>query len=288
MVESKVIAVLCALLIAIGLGVGLGVGLGSANNKNSCPSSSSSSLAVVPDLHAYQWIDLTHEFNNDTVFWPTSPTTFQLDVLAYGETERGYFYASNAICLPEHGGTHLDAPIHFSRDQWTTEEIPLEKLNGPGFVIDVTDKAALDPDYRLSLEDIADFESKHGQTIPANSVVLLRTGWGLKYPNRLEYLGDDTENDASNLHFPSFGEDAANYLVERGVSLIGVDTASIDYGPSTDFIVHQIVNGNNIPGLENVANLEKLPPTGSWIVALPMKIGSGSGGPARIVALVPS
>ena len=184
--------------------------------------------------------------------------------------------------------THLDAPIHFSAGQWTTDDIPLERLNGPGFVIDVTEQTSIDSDYRLTLEDVMNFESEYGNIIEG-SIVMLRTGWGAKYSDRLAYLGDDTPGDASNLHFPSYGEESARFLVEtRRVSILGIDTASIDYGPSTDFIVHQIANGNNVGGLENVANLDRLPPIGSWIIALPMKIEEGSGGPARIVALVPN
>ena len=121
------------------------------------------------------------------------------------------------------------------------------------------------------------------------AAVLARTGWDRYWPNALRYLGDDTPGDASHLHFPSFGEEAARFLIEeRAVGLFGIDTASIDYGPSTDFKVHRIANGAGLVGLENMTNLDKLPPKGAWIIALPMKIAGGSGGPVRIVALLPS
>ncbi len=239
------------------------------------------------DLAAAEIIDLSHAYDADTLYWPTSPSRFELQVLAHGMTEGGYFYSANAISTPEHGGTHLDAPIHFAEQGWTTAEIPLERLIGPAVVIDISERAAADPDTRLDGEDLFDWEADHG-LVPEGAIVLLRTGWSRRWPDPLAYLGDDTPGDASNLHFPAYGEEAARTLVEeRKVAALGVDTASIDHGPSTDFIVHQIANGANVIGLENLTQLELVPDTGAWVVALPMKIAGGSGGPARVVALLP-
>jgi len=239
------------------------------------------------DLKGARVVDLTYAFDEKTIYWPTSPTSFQLNRLAFGKTEGGYFYASNSFCAPEHGGTHLDAPIHFGEGKRTADQIPVEQLIGPAVVIDVSAKAAADADYRLTPDDVRAWETKHG-SIPQGAIVLLRTGWGKRWPDRKRYLGDDKPGDASNLHFPSYGAESARYLVEqRKVGALGVDTASIDHGPSKDFIVHQTALGANVPGLENVANLEELPETGAWIIALPMKIAGGSGGPLRIVGLVP-
>lgn len=232
-------------------------------------------------------IDLTHPFDADTLYLPTSPSTFELERLAYGPTEAGFFYAANALSTPEHGGTHLDAPIHFAEGRWTAEAIPVERLMGPGVVIDVAAQAAGDADYRLTRADVEAWEAENG-AIPEGAIVFLRIGWGRYWPDRKTYLGDDTPGDASNLHFPSYGREAAELLVgERRVGALGVDTASIDHGPSTDFIVHQTANGANVPGLENVAGLDRLPATGAWIIALPMKNAGSSGGPVRIVALLP-
>ena len=238
-------------------------------------------------LDTARLVDLSYAYDENTIYWPTSPTNFSHEELAYGPTPGGYFYSSYSICTPEHGGTHLDAPIHFAEGRHTADEIPLDTLIGPAVVIDVAMQAAEDPDYRLTAADVEAWEGEHG-TIQEGTIVLLRTGWGQYWPDRKAYLGDDTPGDASNLHFPSYGEDSARLLVgERKVAVIGVDTASIDHGPSTDFIVHQVANGANVPGLENVANLDQVPATGAWIIALPMKIARGSGGPVRIVALLP-
>jgi kynurenine formamidase len=248
---------------------------------------SAAAQAQPVDLKGFRVVDLTYPFDEKTIYWPTSPTSFQLERLSYGKTEGGWFYASNSFCTPEHGGTHLDAPIHFGEGKRTADQIPVEQLIAPAVVLDVSAKAAADSDYRLTLEDVLAWEKEHGK-IPQGAIVLLRTGWGARWPDRKRYLGDDKPGDASNLHFPSYGAEAARTLVEqRKVGALGVDTASIDHGPSKDFIVHQIANGAHVPGLENIANLGEVPAAGAWVIALPMKIAGGSGGPVRVVALVP-
>jgi kynurenine formamidase len=244
-------------------------------------------LAQPVDLSVYELVDLTHAYNADTIYWPTSPTRFELNELSRGETEGGWFYSAFSFSMPEHGGTHLDAPYHFSETGNTIDQVPLTQLLGAAFVIDVSAKAASDRDYRLSLADVMAFEAQHGR-IGDGAIVLLRTGWSGFWPDVLAYLGDDTPRDASNLSFPSFGEDAVAFLInERSVSAIGVDTASIDYGRSEDFPVHRIAGAANVPGLENLTGLDALPPTGASVIALPIKIAGSSGGPVRVVALLP-
>jgi kynurenine formamidase len=239
------------------------------------------------DLSRYRLVDLTHAFGANTLYWPTSPGRFRLDRLAYGQTPGGYFYAAYAFSTPEHGGTHLDAPIHFAANGATADRVRLEQLVAPAVVIDVSAKAAADPVYRLTPDDVQAFERRNGR-IARGTIVLLRTGWSTRWPNRLAYFGDATPGDASKLRFPSYGSDAADLLVRgRGVAALGVDVASIDYGPSTDFRVHRIAAAANVPGLENLTRLDELPPTGALIIALPMKIEGGSGGPLRAIALVP-
>jgi kynurenine formamidase len=240
------------------------------------------------DLESARPIDLTHAFDERTLYWPTSPSSFALTRLTAGTTPGGWFYAANSFCAPEHGGTHLDAPFHFASSGATTDRVPLSRLVAPAVVLEIARQAAADPDYRLTREDVATWEKQHG-TIPKGSIALLRTGWSARWPDRKRYFGDDTPNDASRLHFPSFGEQAARVLIlDRHVAAIGVDTASIDYGHSSDFPVHRVAGSADVPAFENLANLEHVPATGAWVVALPMKIAGGSGGPLRIVALVPS
>lgn len=240
------------------------------------------------DLSPFEIVDLSHAYDSQTLYWPTSEERFHLREESYGETDGGYFYSSNSFSSPEHGGTHIDAPIHFAEGGRTLDEVPVSQLIAAAVVIDLVSSAKEDSDYRLTVADIQNWEREHGR-IPRGAAVLAYTGWDRYWPDPLRYLGDDTPGDASHLHFPSFGEDSARFLIEeRAVGLLGIDTASIDYGPSTDFRVHRMANGAGLVGLENMTNLDKLPPKGAWIIALPMKIAGGSGGPVRIVALLPS
>ncbi len=251
------------------------------------PSAESAAASGGIDLAGVEFVDLSYGYGERTLYWPTDTEGFELESLAYGPSAGGYFYSSNRLSTAEHGGTHIDAPIHFAAAGWTVDQIPLERLVVPAAVIDISAQADADHDYRLTVGDIESWEAEHGQ-VAAGSALLVRSGWGRFWPDAKQYLGDDTPGDASHLRFPGFGADAARLLVDqRAVAMLGIDTASIDHGPTSDFPVHQIVGAANVAGLENVANLERLPPTGAWIVALPMKIEGGSGGPVRIVALLP-
>lgn len=238
------------------------------------------------DLARSRVVDLTHTLDAKSLYWPTSPTKFRLEQLAFGPTPGGYFYSAYAFSAPEHGGTHLDAPIHFHQGGVTADAIDLRRLIGAAVVIDIREQSAANADYRLTLADVEAFERANGR-IREGTIVLLRTGWSSRWPDAKRYLGDDTPGDASKLHFPSFGVEAARLLVEgRKVAVLGADVASIDYGQSHDFMVHRVAAAAGVPGLENLTNLDQLPPTGAVIIALPMKIGGGSGGPTRVVALV--
>lgn len=241
------------------------------------------------DVAKYRMVDLTHPYGEETLYWPSRPAShFELQQLAHGDTEGGYFYSSNRFCTPEHGGTHLDAPIHFARGKKAVDQLALEQLIAPAVRIDVREQAQKDRSYRLSVEDVLSFEKQHGK-ISAGTIVLLQTGWSRYWPNRKQYLGSESQEDASGLDFPSYGEEVARLLIEqRGVKVLGVDTASIDFGRSKDFMVHRIAGAADAAGLENLTHLEELPETGFNIVALPMNIRGGSGGPVRVVALVPS
>ena len=239
-----------------------------------------------PKAQAQKIIDLSHVYSNETVYWVTAKE-FQLEVVANGDTDKGFFYAANNFETAEHGGTHIDAPIHFSKGKQSVEEIPLERLIGNGIKIDVSDKALKDPDYLVSVEDFKVWETENGK-IKDGVIVLLETGHSKYYPDKVKYLGTDQRGaDAIKLlHFPGLSPEAAKWLVEnRTISAIGIDTPSIDYGQSEYFKSHVILLSENIPAFENVANLEKLPNTGFEVIALPMKIKDGSGAPLRIVAI---
>ncbi|MDH5198759.1 MAG: cyclase family protein [Gemmatimonadota bacterium] len=244
-------------------------------------------IAAVFDGRGGSWVDLTHAFSSESVYWPTAEG-FTLEQVAYGPTDGGYFYAANNFSAAEHGGTHLDAPIHFAAERHTTDAIPVEQLIGPAVVVDVSDRAS--PDYLIGVSDLERWESQHGK-MPEGAILLLHTGWGRFYADRTRYLGTDVTGPEAVplLHFPGLDPVAAAWLVaERGVAAVGIDTPSIDYGQSMTFASHVALYAANIPGFENVAHLEQVPATGAFVVALPMKIAGGSGGPLRIVAFVPT
>ena len=247
-----------------------------------------SGYSGVFDGSAGRWIDLTHSFAESTIYWPTDTAGFQLEELAFGQTEGGWFYASYQLASAEHGGTHLDAPIHFADGGLTNDEIPLSGLIGPAAVVDVSEK--VDPDYLVSIEDLTTWEAVNGD-IQDGAILLIRTGWSDRWDDRTAYLGTNMtgEEAVAQLHFPGISEELAQWLVdERGIVALGIDTPSIDYGQSSDFRAHVILYRENISGFENITNLDLLTATGSFVVALPMKIEGGSGGPLRIVAFVPA
>ncbi len=231
-------------------------------------------------------LDLTYPFDEHTVYWPTAKA-FQFEKENWGMAPGGYWYAAGRYAASEHGGTHLDAPLHFGQGKAPVDEIPLSKLIAPAVVVDIAASCARNPDYLLSPADLRAWEKAHGR-IPDGVILLVRTGWGKFWPDKKRYLGSDTPGDTAHLHFPGISRQAAEFLVkQRKIGAVGIDTASIDYGPSRDFQTHRILYGAGLYGLENVANLEKVPVTGATIIVLPMKIKGGSGAPVRIVALLP-
>lgn len=241
-------------------------------------------------LEELDWIDLTHSFDSSTLYWPNNPTEFEHANDAYGITDLGYFYSSYSLSTPEHGGTHLDAPIHFSEGKLTADEIPLSSLIGKAVVIDVSEKALQNRDYLILEEDVIQWESTHGK-LKQNQIILFKTGYGKFYPERESYFGTVKKGDEAipELHFPGISAACARWLVsERKIKAVGLDTPSLDYGQSKAFEAHQVFMGANVPGFENVANLDQLPAKDFYVMALPMKIKEGSGGPLRIIAGVPS
>jgi kynurenine formamidase len=231
-------------------------------------------------------VDLTYTFDKKTIYWPTEKP-FKHIGEHFGYTDDGYFYSSAKFCAAEHGGTHMDAPIHFNRRGDSVEYVPLTSCIGPAAVIDFSAKAKQAHDVMLEIEDIQKYEAQYGP-IPDGAIVLARSGWGQRWPDRLQYLGNDQPGDVEHLHFPGFSADAVNYLLtNRNVAAIAIDTASIDPGNSQDFPVHQAWLGAGKPAFENVANANALPAAGATLYCIPMKIGAGTGAPTRIFAVLP-
>ena len=248
------------------------------------PPPASSTSGAIP---AGRIVDLSHAYGEDTVFWPTAER-FKLTPVADGVTPGGFFYAANTFSTSEHGGTHLDAPVHFAQKHQAVDEIPLEHLIGPAVVIDVSAACATNADYLMTAADVEAFERAHGR-IPDGSIVLVRTGYSSRWPDAAKYLGtaERGEQAVAKLHFPGVDVAAARFLLhERKLHALGIDTASIDYGQSAAYNTHRLLYEANVPGLENLNALDKLPPVGAYIVALPMKIKGGSGAPLRAIAIV--
>ena len=241
-----------------------------------------------PDFPKGQWIDLSHDFSEDTVYW-VNAEPFKREG-TQGMTPKGFFYAAGNYSAAEHGGTHIDAPMHFAEGKKSVDQLELTDLIGPAVKIDVSDKCAANRDYLVLISDIENWERTNGP-IPDRTIVLLQTGFAKFWPDKKQYLGTDQHGDeaAKDLHFPGIDPDAARWLVEnRKIKAIGLDTASIDYGQSIEFKSHVALMSNDVPAFENLADLDKLPVKDFQIIALPMKIKNGSGAPLRVIAFVPN
>jgi kynurenine formamidase len=225
-------------------------------------------------------IDLSYAINDKLVPWPGDEKWFEAKMNATVE-KNGYF--TRSFWMLEHYGTHLDAPAHFPPGTATVDQIPATKFFGPAVVLDVRAEAAKDADYRLPATKIEDWERAHGR-VPRGAIVLLRTGWAARWPDVQRYRNQDHQG---KMHFPGFSAEAAKALVERGVSGLGCDTFSVDYGASEDFSVHHVVLGAGLYQLENLSDLSEVPETGAFLVVAPIKLEGGSGGPVRVFALLP-
>jgi kynurenine formamidase len=225
-------------------------------------------------------LDLSYAINDKLVAWPGDERVFEAKSNATVEKDG---YTTRSFWMLEHYGTHLDAPIHFPPGKMTVDQIPAKKLFGPAVVVDVRAEAAKDADYLLPVSKLEEWEHAHGK-IPAGGIVLLRTGWSSRWPDAVKYRNQDAQG---TMHFPGFSAEAAKLLVERKVSGLGVDTLSADFGASKDFLVHHIVLGAGLYQLENLADLTELPETGAFLVVAPIKLEGGTGGPARVFAILP-
>jgi len=234
-------------------------------------------------------LDMTYPYDENSIYWPTAKP-FQLVKVFWGISEGGYWYASNEFSASEHGGTHADAPIHFAEKGRTMDQIPLGEWIGPAVKIDVTLKCEEDRDYLLSVDDIKIWEEVYGK-IPDGAWVVMYTGIDTNYyPDKKKVLGTEkTGAEAiAELSFPGFSPESAEFLTkERNITGIAIDTPSIDYGKSTEFMVHRIMFAADKLALENIANLDKLPAEGAFLYVIPMLIKDGTGAPARVFAVLP-
>ena len=243
------------------------------------PPSLTELLAGIPQGRV-RVVDLTHAHREGIPAWPGDAKPFEARIQARAE-QAGYF--SRSFCTLEHFGTHMDAPVHFPPGKTTVDAIPPTRLFGPAVVLDVTAQARENADYLLTPADIERWETAHG-AIPAGAIVLLRTGWAARWPVEQAYRNQDS---AGVMHFPGFSVEAVRRLIERRVSGLGIDTLSIDHGPSQTFEAHRVSHGADLFHLENLADLSALPPTGAFLIAAPVKLEGGSGGPARVFAILP-
>lgn len=222
-------------------------------------------------------VDLTHTLRPDFPTFDGKP--------AIGIERESTFardgYNVNRLTYPEHVGTHFDAPFHFSADGPSVDAIPAEALVCPLVVLDVTERAAADPDYRLTPDDVAAHERAHGR-IPPGACVALRSGWDAHVATPRFRNADAS----GALRFPGFRPDVAPLLLERGAAGVAVDTLSLDHGGSRDFAFHLAWLGAGRWGLECAANLGALPPTGATVVAGAPRVAGGTGGPGRVLALL--
>ncbi|MGH9804139.1 MAG: cyclase family protein [Candidatus Acidiferrales bacterium] len=225
-------------------------------------------------------VDLSYAISEKNPAWPGDARTYEPKINARAE-EAGYF--SRSFWMLEHFGTHLDAPAHFPPGEATVDRIFVERLFGPAVVIDIRRQAEADADYRLTLEDVRAWEKRH-KRIPLGAIVLLRTGWAARWPDERRYRNQDS---GGVMHFPGFSVEAAQLLIERGASGLGIDTLSVDYGASKDFAVHRLSHGAGLYHLENLADLSALPERGAYLIVAPIKLEGGSGGAVRVFAVLP-
>jgi kynurenine formamidase len=186
--------------------------------------------------------------------------------------------------VSEHAGTHMDAPIHFSEHGATADKLAIDQLVVPLAVVDIAYKAEQEADYLLSPDDLALWESKNGR-LPDGCCVALYSGWGeLLTTDEARFSGRDING---TFHFPGFAPEAAQWMMrERKVAGIAVDTLSLDNGPSRDFKTHKLWLPSGRWGLENVANLGKVPASGATLVVGAPKVKDATGGLTRVLALV--
>jgi kynurenine formamidase len=222
--------------------------------------------------------DLTHVLGTQFPLFPGA-APFRIEQ-AVSHDKDGYY--GSILTYWEHSGTHMDAPVHFAPNGLFVDQLRIENLVVPAVVINITEKVRRDPDAVVTPDDIRAWERRYGR-IPDNAAVLMASGWGARAGSVEAFRNTDS---SGVMHFPGFGKEAIDFLLtERRIAGIGVDTLSLDHGPSTTFAVHYTLLPTNRWGLENLANLESIPPGGATLFVGAPKIASGSGGPTRVMAV---
>jgi len=226
-------------------------------------------------------VDMTYAISEKLPAWPGDERVFEAKVNATVE-KNGYF--TRSFWMLEHYGTHMDAPAHFPPGNIPLDKIPEAHFFGPAVVVDVREEAEKNADYRLKVTRVEKWEALHGRIVPG-SIVLLRTGWGAtRWPDQERYRNLDA---AGVMHFPGFSVEATKLLIERGAVGLGIDTLSVDYGASKNYEVHRVDLPAGLYNLENLAHMDSLPETGAFLIAAPIKLEGGSGGPVRVFAILP-
>jgi len=257
----------------------LGTVLVAGAQKQKAKSSSDYGLAGIPGGKT-RVVDLSYAINDKLPAWPGDARTFEAKVNATPEKD-GYF--TRSFWMLEHYGTHMDAPAHFPGGKETLDQLPVQHLFGPAVVIDVREEAARDADYRLTAVRVEKWEALHGR-VPSGAIVVLRTGWSARWPDQSSYRNMDAQGV---MHFPGYSVPAARLLMSRGAVGLGIDTLSIDYGPSKEFEVHRVDLPAGLYNLENLAHTDQLPEAGAFLIAAPIKLEGGSGGAVRVFAILP-
>lgn len=229
-------------------------------------------------ITATQVIDLTHPMYDAMPFWPGGVPFKKTRLVDYDQG-----YQLHKFEMGENTGTHVDAPSHFIKGNVPIDKLALRNIVVPAVVIDVKDKVAGNPDYQLSAADVKDWEAKNGR-IPEGSLVILDTGWNKRFGDPKAYVNMDANNV---MHFPGYHPESAAVLILRGVVGVGIDTLSIDFGPSKDFAFHVAMLKANKYQIENMANLDALPAKGATVIVGVLPVKDGSQAQARILALLP-
>lgn len=224
-------------------------------------------------------IDLGHPLRAGDPSWNGPPGYQRTELATVGKDG----YAEGKFSALEHFGTHVDAPSHFAANGWTVDQIPVDRFYRPGVCLNVVKQVQTNVDYQVTVADIEAFEKANGQ-IEAGSIVLIATGWDSRWPDRARWL-----NETKGVkHYPGLSAEADTLLArDRKVAAIGIDSPSIDYGPSSEFEAHQASLGLNVYHIENAAHLVGLPPKGFRVIVAPIHLAGGSGGPARVFAVLP-